>query len=78
MGENRQMQGIRIICLKLGHTCTGYVPLTEEEMEAERQRRAANKAAGGGEVLDGIGVDTANELELLEQSDEHECGELSA
>lgn len=47
-------------------------------MEAERQRRAANKAACGGEVLDGGGVDTANELELLELSDEHECSELSA
>lgn len=72
------MQGIRIICLKLCLTCAGYVPLTEEEMEAERQRRAANKAACGGEVLDGGGVDTANELELLELSDEHECSELSA
>ena len=78
MGENRQRKGIRIVCLKLEHKCAGYVPLTEEEMEAERQRRAANRAAGGGEVLDGVGVDTANELELFGLSDEHECGELSA
>ena len=47
-------------------------------MQAEQQRRAANKAADGGEVLDGVGVDTANELELLELSDEHKCSELSA
>lgn len=43
----------------------GYVPLTEEEMQEEQQRRAVKRASGNGEMSDSA-LPEGNELELLE------------
>ncbi len=53
-------------CLKVmqGHLHAGYVPLTGEELEEERQRRAAKKTSDDGEMLGSASLE--GELELLE------------
>lgn len=49
-----------------GHLHAGYVPLTDEEMEVERQRRAAKKASGNGEMSGS--ASSEGDLELLERA----------
>ena len=46
--------------------CTGSVPLTEGEMQVERQRRAARKACDGSRLLDGGLPESSAALELFE------------
>ena len=49
-----------------GYAHAGYVPLTGEELELERQRRAAKKASANGEMSGS--ASSEGDLELLERA----------